>query len=740
MGQQIVESTITSVTVFRSGALVTRLAILPKLGGPSLRLVGLPLSLDDSTVRCRVISADVKEKPEGKTLPLASDFKVVLDASAEDSAELRVEAQELKNLRLEIKQMRARARILREALAYDVELGIRAANEKGKTPIASPLESRLALLEFSDKHHHSLYDEHHAVQEKIEVAQRRLEELEVAEQRASSVGNADREELHKCVVAEVHGTASQGSKLELQYFVPGACWAPAYGLRIKEDLKSAELTMRAMVAQRSGEDWTGVRVTLSTAELQRWADLPELKSKRIGRRQAQAPKRGWRPPPSGTEELYRDYDSTFGALAVPPVPPMAASNALSEGASFAGSGGAVTMTYPVPDVSEDEDFSSFDDEEHTSELLESMLVAPPAAMAPVAGSIAPLQQRSHDLSRGAPAKKRAKAMPAEEPWEASSYKSDDFDSGDSPTNITTGDENINNALLAYASLRMRGPGSLERGSLQLTSRTKMYIEYLADSGIKEDDDLCQRILMQTDIARENALDIASLPTQHTLAWANDYDYAYLAESSLDVASDGQFHSVPVMVGDAKCSSQHIVVPRESTDVFRTLLMKNCFSSPLLPGPMDVYWNENFLLTSPLAFTPPSGDVELGLGVDQAIKVVRNTNYREDTTGLMGGSLQLTHKIAIEVVNNSARKIDLRIQERIPVASSDADDIKVTVKTVAPNWEEYEPEPESAHIDALQGGYEWKISMPPGERSELSASYEIRLPSKFELRGGNRREW
>ena len=69
-----------------------------------------------------------------------------------------------------------------------------------------------------------------------------------------------------------------------------------------------------------------------------------------------------------------------------------------------------------------------------------------------------------------------------------------------------------------------------------------------------------------------------------------------------------------------------------------------------------------------------------------------------------------------------------------------DDIKVTVKAVAPNWEEYEPEPESAHMDALQGGYQWQISMPPGERSELSASYEIRLPSKFELRGGNRREW
>ncbi len=742
MGQQSIESNITSVTVFRSGALVTRMASLPKLDASRVKLVGLPLSLDDSTVRCRVVSAGVSGADKGKAQAIASEFKVVLDASDDLTTELRPEAKELKDLRLEIKQLRARARILREGLAYQVELGIRATSEKGQPPIASPLEARLALLEFSDKYHHSLYDEHHAVQEKIEVAQRRLKELEVAEQRASSAGNSGLEELHKSVVAVVQGTLSKDTKIELQYFVPGACWAPAYGLRIREDLNSAELTMRAMVSQRTGEDWTGVQVTLSTAELQRWAELPELKSKRIGRKQPQAPKRGWRPPPAGSEDLYRDYDNSFVALVVPPSP---VPSPEPEAALFGAVGGAVTMTYPVPDVSDDEDFSSFDEEEHTSELLDSMLVPPPAPMA-AAGAPPPLNapRGAGERSRRAPAKKMAQMMPQEKQWEddeyADEYADDDVRSNEGSTQVSEPDSSINVALLDYASLRLRGPGSMERGSLQLTSRTSIYIEYLADRGIKEEDELCQRLLMRTDIARENAMDIASLPSQHTLAWADDYDYAFAASSSLDIVSDGQFHSVPIMVGDAKCSSQHVVVPRETSDVFRTLLMNNCFSSPLLPGPMDVYWNENFLLTSPLSFTPPSGKVELGLGVDQAIKVVRNTHYREDTTGLMGGSLQLTHKIAIEVVNNSSRKINLRVQERIPVASSDADDIKVTVKNVTPSWDEYAPEPESAQIDALQGGYQWKISIPPGERSELSASYEIRLPSKFELRGGNRREW
>ena len=63
-----------------------------------------------------------------------------------------------------------------------------------------------------------------------------------------------------------------------------------------------------MVGQATGEDWSGVALTLSTASPQQWTELPELKSRRIGRRQPPPAKTGWRPPPVGADELYADYD------------------------------------------------------------------------------------------------------------------------------------------------------------------------------------------------------------------------------------------------------------------------------------------------------------------------------------------------------------------------------------------------------------------------------------------------
>src|SRR5581483_8980389 len=58
-----------------------------------------------------------------------------------------------------------------------------------------------------------------------------------------------------------------------------------------------------------GEDWTGVKLSLSTAALDRRTALPELKSLRIGRAQAAPAPSGWREPPPGLDELFEGFDA-----------------------------------------------------------------------------------------------------------------------------------------------------------------------------------------------------------------------------------------------------------------------------------------------------------------------------------------------------------------------------------------------------------------------------------------------
>jgi uncharacterized protein (TIGR02231 family) len=64
--------------------------------------------------------------------------------------------------------------------------------------------------------------------------------------------------------------------LELSYQVPEATWRPLYDARLESEKGALTLVQYGEVSQHTGEDWSGVALTLSTAQPQRGAGLPDL--------------------------------------------------------------------------------------------------------------------------------------------------------------------------------------------------------------------------------------------------------------------------------------------------------------------------------------------------------------------------------------------------------------------------------------------------------------------------------
>ncbi len=126
----------------------------------------------------------------------------------------------------------------------------------------------------------------------------------------------------------------------------------------------------------------------------------------------------------------------------------------------------------------------------------------------------------------------------------------------------------------------------------------------------------------------------------------------------------------------------------------------------------------------------------GLGVDSAVKCARNTTYQEATSGLMGGTLSLSHAIRIEVINHRSAPIDLEVRERVPFAPEREEDVKVEIVSVSPEWKPYRPLDADAPV---RGAHAWRVAVGASKKAVFEASYAIRLPSKLELVGGNRRE-
>ncbi|MGC2999502.1 DUF4139 domain-containing protein, partial [Streptomyces sp. G35A] len=295
------ESALDSVVVYAQGALCRRLArgVVPADG--RVRVAGLPRSLDPGSVRARVVDSsgvrviearvEVEAEPLGTGVPEGSQ-------------------REVERLRDEYAAAQAR-RDRQLGLIEEVEAlrPVVPARKRDEPHRRTPVDAWLELAGFVDERLARL----HTRLLELEDAVRRVEhELTVAvdrRSRASTDTPSARVETALCAVLTLDGTRGGEVEVELEYGVPGAVWVPAYRLTYRQGDDDGRLLLRASVAQRTGEDWTGVRVALATADLRRRTDLPRLRSVRIGRRQPAPAPSGWREPPAGLTGLFAGYDA-----------------------------------------------------------------------------------------------------------------------------------------------------------------------------------------------------------------------------------------------------------------------------------------------------------------------------------------------------------------------------------------------------------------------------------------------
>ncbi len=74
----------------------------------------------------------------------------------------------------------------------------------------------------------------------------------------------------------VESVAPTKLTLTLSYQMMGATWRPVYDARLNTKDNSIKVTQYGSVSQRTGEDWTNVHITLSTAQPAQGATLPVL--------------------------------------------------------------------------------------------------------------------------------------------------------------------------------------------------------------------------------------------------------------------------------------------------------------------------------------------------------------------------------------------------------------------------------------------------------------------------------
>ena len=256
---------VDAITVYRGQALVTRLL---ELSGPAgLREVvvtDLPEHVVPSSIHAESADGVEVRSVRYRMRPVLRDVRVEVRKLDEQIREVRDELEATQRH----KQLAAQQGTYLDKLEQFVAPTANVELTKG----VLNAETLKVLTEF-------LYEQREALAEaelRLHLEQRGLDEqLELLHRRRQELTGSSSRTAREAVVF-VNLRTANGGRLRLRYLVDRATWSPSYNVRADADRAQVLVEYNASIQQMSGEDWTDVAMTLSTATPSLVAKAPVL--------------------------------------------------------------------------------------------------------------------------------------------------------------------------------------------------------------------------------------------------------------------------------------------------------------------------------------------------------------------------------------------------------------------------------------------------------------------------------
>jgi hypothetical protein len=456
-----------------------------------------------------------------------------------------------------------------------------------------------------------------------------------------------------------------GAELELEYFVPGARWKPAYDLHYASARGQIRIETAAIVEQTTGEDWSDTALLLSTAMPGRGIDLPELLTWTLGEKSEFIPQlRPRRAPPPET------------ALAIPG----ARSSATDRGAidaeivrarlahAIAADGGD-NQFQPQP-VEAQKNAESYQEQARRARMRRGQALGMQDNV--------PMNAKVSSASSGGAAPAMAPAPPR------AAMDMDD-------------------AEARPEALSWQDVAAVPRRSSTSASASAYRVP--------------MALVDVSTPARPPALADPYLPAVS----AGGLDYVYQAPTKATIASSSKQVRIPLASQTFGASAFHEATPALAPTAFLRARVRNDGKRPLLRGPATIFGDGELVGVGEIQTTGPGGDIELPLGADQDVKLVRQVVPTTKTTGVIMKSEETTYDVQIQVANYKKQKITVEIADQVPRSRRD----KVAVQLLG-------VQPAAMGPPDADGVIRWRVDLGPGATQTLKLSYRITRPTDWQL--------
>lgn len=244
---QNLDSKVTNVTLFLSGAQVTRSAQATlKSGISELTFTGLSENIDANTIRLT---------GEGSFTIISVNSRVNYLKTQKTVKDEELLKAKKKQLEIQIEDIVSQQSVLateENLLKANQKIG---SPDKGTTTIELKSAADFFRTRFAE-----LAEKKLELTRKLESYQDELDKID------SQLGEATQVDVKPTgeIMVQVMAREAINAKFKVNYLVRSASWKPEFDLRLDDISQPLELSRRAKISQNSGEDWQDVKLTLST--------------------------------------------------------------------------------------------------------------------------------------------------------------------------------------------------------------------------------------------------------------------------------------------------------------------------------------------------------------------------------------------------------------------------------------------------------------------------------------------
>ncbi len=272
---------VVSVTVYRDKALVTREMSVDATGGDMDFIVtGLP---------DHIVSSSLYATAEGAMVQGVTYF---VDETVEAAAapELPDDMQnKLEELQLSIQINNQKMQVITQEEAYLQQLqGASTTMPNAFSTTTRDPDTDAEVVAFAPEQAMEMFE--YMFEKRAELGERKIKLMSESTALSRETQDLQKEivEFHKDnpatgqefdrrALVSLTGTSDGEVTIKLHYLVQNVRWSPTYTARATTGNHTIQLDYNAFVLQQTGEDWTGVKLTLSTASPDMWSEPPILK-------------------------------------------------------------------------------------------------------------------------------------------------------------------------------------------------------------------------------------------------------------------------------------------------------------------------------------------------------------------------------------------------------------------------------------------------------------------------------